>query len=109
MVKRNRLPTAAEVWEQIPLPAMAREPLDMRKVGLHVFRLCEGVDIFGEKVMVVECRDILGFATEFTESCSGVFDSHKEAVEFLDHSIDRARNEYNRLKKQFEKRGGYYE
>lgn len=106
---RKSLPSAAEIWEQIPLPAMAQKPMDMNKAGLHVFRICEGIDIYNNNVYIIECRDIFGMATEFTQENSGTFNNKDAAIKHYTNGLARARKMYKRLKKQYDARGGNYD
>lgn len=106
MVKKlTEIPSAAELWAEFPPPTIAEKVTKVTKVGLHIFRMSEGTDIFGKKVYLVETRDILGFMTDFTQKHSMNFWSKDEADKFYLKAEKAARAEYRRIAKNQKDRG----
>lgn len=102
MVKE--IPSADKLWAGIPLPAYAKDIEDYAKAGVYIFRVTSGINIFNEKIYMIEVRNIFGFLDDFCEENTLTFTSLKKAQQRYRRLLREAKRHYKNLEQKQKRR-----
>lgn len=96
----KKLPKTKELWAGIPRPALAKKVLRMSRKGVYMFRVTEGLDVYGNSLFKVETRNIFGLLDDFCTLFTDDFKTKEEAFSFYDTCQKEAKKEYERLQQK---------
>lgn len=98
------IPDAEILWQGVSLPALAPHALEHTRIGVYIFRVTQGKDVYGKPLFKVETRNIFGLIDDFCELYTEDFQSKEDAFNFLKTCHNEAEKEYLRLEQKQKER-----